>query len=251
MSFSELTFFDTPVVYLPKTDSTNDYLKNSPLTQPLMVYTDYQTSGRGQYGRVWEAKRGENLLFSFQYFPQNVLVEQGFVYSQMVALAIVEVLDEILHPTPAYIKWPNDIIVNNKKIAGVLIENSIQHNFIQKIVVGIGLNLYQTEFDSHIPNAISIQQVLPLWSGKKEEILARIIQKLEYYFSHSSNNMIHTKYNEELYRQGQTIDIIRNGEHLSVVQQGVNSAGNWLLENIITQEVYVITSSREVEFVYS
>ena len=117
-SISELTFFGTPVVHLEEINSTNEYLKNVTNHTPMLVIADYQTKGRGQYGKVWESASNQNLTFSFQWQPYNLKVEEGYKISQLVSLVILETINHFIAPNRASIKWPNDIIIKNKKVCG-------------------------------------------------------------------------------------------------------------------------------------
>lgn len=128
---------------------------------PMLVIADYQTKGRGQYGKVWESASNQNLTFSFQWQPYNLKVEEGYKISQLVSLVILETINHFIAPNRASIKWPNDIIIKNKKVCGLLIEPSIQNNLIQKVIVGIGLNVHQTHFPENMPNASSLSNLFP------------------------------------------------------------------------------------------
>ena len=138
-------------IHLEETDSTNTYLKNLPRDpeQPYVaVMADYQTAGRGQRGNQWHSARGQNLLCSIRHHPTFLRPEQQFVLSQLIALAIVEGLSEILPDANEHlrIKWPNDIYWNDSKLCGILIEYELSATAIEQAIIGFGLNVNQTHF---------------------------------------------------------------------------------------------------------
>lgn len=113
-----------------------------------------QTAGRGQRGHKWESKEGENLTFSIVLEPSFLPVVEQFLLSEAVALAIVDTL--ACYGIDASIKWTNDIYVGDRKICGTLIENDLRDNHLSRSVVGIGLNINQSEFPAWLPNATSV-----------------------------------------------------------------------------------------------
>lgn len=129
----------------------------------LVVAAREQTAGRGQRGNTWECEPGSNLSFSIVLRPGDLHAARQFCISEAVALAVAETVEEELRRNgvddPVYVKWPNDIYVGDRKICGILIENTITGTHIDKSIVGIGLNVNQREFHSDAPNPVSIIQL--------------------------------------------------------------------------------------------
>ena len=152
---------DRLVVRLDETTSTNTELKllqkKTPLAEGFVVMTDYQTSGRGQMGNSWYSGKGKNLLLSILLYPHSVKARDQFIISRIVSLAIKKMLDRYLDNVT--IKWPNDIYWNNKKIAGILIENSLAGQHIDYTILGIGLNVNEETFPKELPNPVSMKQI--------------------------------------------------------------------------------------------
>jgi BirA family biotin operon repressor/biotin-[acetyl-CoA-carboxylase] ligase len=150
--------------FLPEVDSTNvaliRKLNKKNLGEGVLLQTDFQTGGKGQGGSVWESEKAKNLLFSFVLKPNVLKISEQFYITIIASLALVDVLRSLLDSNHIRIKWPNDIYVRNKKIAGVLIENAIQGNQFEWVVVGIGLNVNQQVFHSDMPNPISLYELL-------------------------------------------------------------------------------------------
>lgn len=190
-------------IYLPTTTSTNAWLQQALLEQPLLegtlVYTSYQTNGRGQLSNTWESQKDKNLLFSMLFTPAWLLVKDQFVLSQAVALGVVRFLNS--YGSGFKVKWPNDIYWNDKKIAGILIENNLQGAVIGSSVVGIGLNINQLEFLSDAPNPISLAQI----TGKTYNLqtcLTALQQAIWQAYNQSKHNpqQIRADYLQALYR---------------------------------------------------
>ena len=151
------------IIWLDTTDSTNEEARRNILSlDNLSVVSAYsQTAGRGQRGNSWSSVPGENLTFSvvMKYGHESGLVSplracDQFAVSEAAALAVVDLLAS--HDIEAKIKWPNDIYVSDRKICGILIENSVCDGSMASSIIGIGLNVNQTTFDPSLPNPTSI-----------------------------------------------------------------------------------------------
>lgn len=151
--------FQFQFIHLNSVNSTNIYafelLNEKSDKEGVVVTTDFQESGKGQLGQVWESERAKNLQFSIIVSPK-LAIERQFELSQLVAVSLKQWLDT-LAVGQVKIKWPNDILVNDKKIAGVLIENSIQGQLITNSVIGIGVNVNQTIFSEFLRAATSLR----------------------------------------------------------------------------------------------
>ena len=152
-----------PIIHLKETISTNTFLQQLVLEQTVeeetVVITHNQTGGRGQRGNSWESEPGKNLTFSIILYP-HLPGEKSFLISQMVSQSIKQVLDTYI--SDVIIKYPNDIYYQNKKIAGILIENSMTDGFLSQSIIGIGLNVNQEIFRSDAPNPVSLKQITGL-----------------------------------------------------------------------------------------
>lgn len=150
-----------PVEYLDSTPSTNDYLsKLTPI--PLSgcgkaVATFVQTQGKGQRGNTWLSEPGKNSHYSLRYVPSGIPSHNQFIISQAVSLVVKSFLNE--YTTGITIKWPNDIFWKNKKLGGILIEHQIKGSFVEQSIIGIGLNINQSNFPAEIPDAVSLTEI--------------------------------------------------------------------------------------------
>ena len=160
-------------------DSTNDWLMKQlfakKLAEGTLVIAKQQTKGKGQRGATWNAEEVGALTFSILLKPDFLHLSNAFDLSLCVALALSDCLNEL---RPGFsIKWPNDIYFEDKKIAGVLIENQISKSVYQNAVVGIGLNVNQVNFDD-LPNAISLKQITGV-HFQIEQVMERVCECLE------------------------------------------------------------------------
>lgn len=133
------------------------------------ISADFQSKGKGQDTNVWESEANKNILFSSIVFPDFVEAADTFQVSRWVSLSIVDYLKS-KGIKQVKIKWPNDIYVGSKKIAGILIQNAIAGNHLSKSMFGIGLNINQEIFTSDAPNPISLVQLKPAEYEPLEEL---------------------------------------------------------------------------------
>ena len=165
-----------------------------------VVYTDYQSKGRGQQQHSWESKKGENLLMSIILYPE-IHPSQQFLISEQVSLAIADFLNKKLLLEDVKIKWANDIYIKNKKIAGILVEHTLLNNQIFYSIVGIGLNINQKNFPQWIPNPTSLFFETGNYYSV-ENILHSIVNNLKNYHS-LEPSLVHQNYLKYLYKQNQ------------------------------------------------
>ncbi len=151
------------IIKIEEVESTNNFaqkqIENGDLHEGDVIFTLNQRKGRGYGNNTWESESGSNLLVSIIFEPRMIEASQQFVLTQLVSLSIITLVKKYIPLDicdDIKIKWPNDIYVGDKKIAGLLFQNYIKANTIQFSVVGIGVNLNQRKFISDAPNPISI-----------------------------------------------------------------------------------------------
>lgn len=190
------------IITLQSTDSTNNFIKSLSCNnnEMLVVIAQEQTAGRGQGTNSWESIKGKNLLISIMLHPYFLKPDSPFLLSMAASLAIKDTLTN--YCSNIKIKWPNDIYWKDYKISGTLIETSIAAAKIKYFVIGIGLNINQTQFYSNAPNPISLKQIVKK-DIKKEEVLETLLNNVEKYYILLQNNNeqeIIQQYHESLYR---------------------------------------------------
>lgn len=147
-------------VRLASVDSTNDYalklIEKGACEEGLVVLADEQKAGKGHAENSWESEKGKNLTFSLVLKPFFIEPANQLLITQIVSVAILKFLQRFLPAELVKIKWPNDIYVQDKKIAGILIQNTIRGPKLDYSIVGIGLNVNQKVFFSDAPNPVSV-----------------------------------------------------------------------------------------------
>lgn len=194
------------MVYLDSTPSTNgaarQLLAEQQVAHGTVVYTHCQTAGRGQRGNTWEAEPGANVTMSMILRPQGVAAAEQFFISECVALAVADVVAQALGYNASdevCVKWPNDIYVGDRKIAGILIENSLQGSAIESSIAGIGVNVNQRIFVSDAPNPVSLFQLTGRMYNVEqliEDIADNILNNLQ-----RSPLEVHAEYKGRLWRR--------------------------------------------------
>lgn len=148
-------------MYIRQTNSTSTLLReqySDSLPHLYTIRTDYQSAGRGQAGNGWESEDGKNLLFSTLLRTEMHAAEQ-FRLTILVSVAMREMLGRYLPADGLTIKWPNDIYFGDRKLSGILVENTLIGSRVAYSIVGIGLNVNQTAFTSNAPNPVSMRQI--------------------------------------------------------------------------------------------
>lgn len=192
---------------LTRVDSTNNYateqLSNNDWKEGTVILADEQLNGRGQISNKWESEAKKNILMSIVLYPNFLPVQYQFLLSKVVVLGISDVVS--LFVENVKVKWPNDIYVGEKKIAGVLIENSIMGSTLDSSIVGIGLNVNQIEFFSGAPNPISLIQLTgkEIQLNQLTELLFKAIEKWYVLLKKGDIELVNKNYLYRLYRKGE------------------------------------------------
>jgi BirA family biotin operon repressor/biotin-[acetyl-CoA-carboxylase] ligase len=238
-------------IYLPSCHSTNDIaaeiIQTKRVFDGTIVITSNQTAGRGQRENTWEAMPNQNITVSMILKPDFLNIAQQFRLNMAVSLGIYEFLCKYLSEGLA-IKWPNDIYVANRKMGGVLIENTLSGSRIAYSVIGIGLNINQLSFSND--KAISLRLALhKLDDYEIEKLIEQLCECIEKYYLQLKNG--HTevqkkKYLERIFRFGELHQYDQNGERLLGKIIDVAETGHLIME--VGEEVKMF-DFKEISFV--
>ncbi|MGO4819341.1 biotin--[acetyl-CoA-carboxylase] ligase [Flavobacterium sp. W22_SRS_FP1] len=240
------------LIKLDAIDSTNDFLKGLSNEQQLENFTvvtaENQTKGKGQMGSVWDSEVGNNLTMSVFIKDSVSEVNQIFVLNVGVAIAIVQALENFNIPN-LMIKWPNDIMSYNFKIAGILIENSIKSNGTIHSIVGLGLNVNQTNF-INLPKASSLSVICDA-QFDKEKIMYEVIEQLKRNIVIMSEDpaALWLEYTNRLFKKGIPMPFkVNSNQNFMGIIQGVSSYGKLqvLLEDDRVSEFNI----KEIQMLY-
>ena len=194
----ETLYIGKSIIELDVVDSTNNYasklVAEMEVLEGTVLIAHFQGEGKGQRGNVWTSEPGKNLTFSLVLKPKKVSPSEAFVISKIVSLAICKYLETVVEED-VFIKWPNDIYIGEKKICGILIENQFKGKNFECAIIGIGLNVNQTNFQN-LPRVTSL--ILEL---KKElelrsvlEVLLKSIEIFYLRFQREGISEIHEEY---------------------------------------------------------
>lgn len=228
----ETLFIGQNAIYLLQTESTNSYaiqlLKNVNPPEGTVVYTADQTHGRGQRGNSWDALPGLNIALSYILKPTFLNANKLFYLYIISALSVHDLMAELLDPSQfdIKIKWPNDILVNSKKIAGILNENAISNTTVNSSIIGIGININQTDFSESI-NATSLK-ILTKRESKPEHVLKLLNRHFENYYLKLKNgnfdSLLKAYYNN-FYKRDEITDFNINKQSKKLLVKGINDQG--------------------------
>jgi BirA family biotin operon repressor/biotin-[acetyl-CoA-carboxylase] ligase len=246
--------FSGPVIYKKSLESTNDFMLEQisagSISDEGTVVTAYsQTHGKGFGNTVWESKPGKNLTISVLLKPDFLRAEHQFLLNKVVSLAVKDFI--CLHVTghPVRVKWPNDIYIGDRKVAGILINNTISGNRMIYAVAGIGMNINQKNFSGIASNPVSVIHFTGNVLDRHECLKEFLVCLDERYCELKQGNLrqIDSDYFSSLYRLNQFHSFIYQGENVSGKITGINEYG--FLNLTLTGDRRVECDFKEIEFV--
>lgn len=232
---------DSSWIELDTVDSTNNYamaLLHEGLAQHgKVVFAHHQTKGKGQRGKVWETTPSENLSFSIIVQPSFLLTTQGFQLLATTAVAVRNQLEKIIGDE-AKIKWPNDLYWRDRKTGGILIENVFRGTQWQWAIIGIGINVNQTEFTG-LQNPVSIKQI----TGQDTDI-KQLALNIHSNLMHSIDQLqkngfagFYDQYNCQLYKRNEMVRLKKGSRSFETIINSVSEQGQ-LITGSDTNEFY-------------
>lgn len=217
-------------IHLDEVESTNTFLRTFKTEEEhrlTLVTATNQTGGRGQRGNSWESEPGKNVVFSLLLHPRFVNPLEVFSLSEAIALAVCEAVEENLgvnaeeeannakeeannakeeagkNEDEVAVKWPNDIYVGEKKICGILIENTLRGYMIEDCIIGVGLNVNQRDFVSDAPNPVSLLNLTDK-EHDTDKVLKSVMERFDVLYQKLENGQqkeVHKEYMKHLFRR--------------------------------------------------
>lgn len=240
------------LIKLDAIDSTNEFLKGLSSNQSLENFTvvtaENQTKGKGQMGSVWNSEPSKNLIMSVLIGNFVTNINRIFDINIIVSVSVIQVLEELNIPGLS-IKWPNDIMSYNKKIGGILIENSIKSEGSINSIVGLGLNVNQINFEN-LPKASSLA-VICNTTFDKDEILLKIVKKMEQNIQNWNLNsgLFWLVYANKLFKKGFPMPFEdQNQQNFMGIIQGVSPVGK--LEILLEDDSISEFDIKEIQMLY-
>ncbi|MFT0716468.1 biotin--[acetyl-CoA-carboxylase] ligase [Flagellimonas lutimaris] len=241
------------ILKLDATDSTNLYLRDLLRSENPLDYTvvvaEKQLKGRGQMGAVWQSKGGKNLTFSVLKIFYALSVQHQFVLNIAVSLAVIDALNEFSVPN-VKVKWPNDIMSGSMKICGILIENVLKGDKVGHSIIGIGLNVNQTDF-AELDKASSLKAITG-HDFNLDELLQMILERIRFHFEGIEGKTVPQllpAYEKELFRKDKPSTFTDvHGEMFMGYIRRVSPSGKLVLE--LEDKVFKEFDLKEVSLLY-
>lgn len=236
--------------YFEELTSSNDEAASAVYAEGDVVWAERQTAGRGQRGHRWESEGGKNVTFTLVLEPRFLAAERQFLLSEAVTLGIADCLAE--YGIVAKVKWTNDIYIGDRKVAGMLIEHRLNGGRICRTLVGIGVNVNQTEFDPALPNPVSLAQAAGRCFDRRK-LLDRLVACVTARYESvreggAALEELQRDYNERLYRRGEEHwYALPDGSRFRGTIRGVEPTGALVVEGPSGESRGYLF--REIEFV--
>ncbi len=251
--FAVLDLLNMRIIKLNAIDSTNSYLRSLSISEKLtdctIVTAKEQTNGRGQMGTSWNSDYSKNLTVSVYFDVSPLKIDQNFYISMAASLAVLKTVKDF-NIKNSHVKWPNDILADSLKIAGILIENIIKKKCIEATIIGIGLNVNQTHFED-LPKASSLKKI----TGVKynlDEVLFVIVKHLEDQINRLKNGEfegLKNDYESKLFRIDKPSTFENNhGKRFTGFIKGVNKFGK--LKVLLEDEKLEEFDLKEIKLLY-
>ena len=243
------------LIHLNSVDSTNNFaanlIKAKKVENGTIILTDCQTEGRGQRGRVWQSDANLNLLCSIVVYPE-LTADKAFYLSMITALALSEAIDDMVNDENTWIKWPNDVLIGNKKVAGILIENQLQGDKINSSIIGVGVNINQIDFGDELRATsikkaynveLDIREFLDYFYDEFETEYRRLMSSDDEYLA----QYLVTDYVESLYGRDSVLEFKDSSGSFQGRIQGVDEIGR--LRILVGEDIRTYQMG-EIQFIY-
>jgi len=241
------------ILHFDSIDSTNakasELATEQKLVEGSVIVTNDQTNGRGMDTNSWESESGMNLTMSMVLYPRFLPAGQQFMLSKVISLGVCKTVSDILPEGRVTIKWPNDIYIDEQKVAGTLIQNSILGQVLESSIAGIGLNVNQLVFRSVAPNPVSLKMI----TGKEYDldfILEILITNIKFYYEILKSGRfdeLDKFYLSHFYRMNVVSKFRKEGKIIQARITGITEYGYLKLES--TEGICYECEIKEVEFI--
>lgn len=244
-----------PVVCYKVLESTNlqaklDAEKGAP--QGTLIVADMQTAGRGRRGRAWSSPPGKNVYFTLILKPE-IEPDKASMLTPVMGLAVAEGIRRTCN-AEAMIKWPNDIVIDGKKVCGMLAELSVERDFIHYVVIGVGINVGQQAFPEEIAQtAVCLQDVCGV-KVSRAELAANVMQAFEEHYDafleRGDLSALKPRYERLLVNNGRQVRVLDPGGEFQGIARGIDRFGELLVERTDGSVVSVYAGEVSVRGIY-
>lgn len=244
------------IKYYEEVDSTNTVAKRiaeEKDTNGLLVIAEKQIQGKGRRGRNWDSPKGTGIFMSIILKPR-INPSNASMLTLIAALSVIRSFKKLLS-VEAFIKWPNDIVINGKKVCGILTEMSAEIDYINHVIVGIGINVSTKEFPSEISTVATSLFIEGNESISRAEIVSNILEEFEtcYKVFLETENLVYLveQYNKVLINMGREVRIMERDKEYLAIALGINERGELIVEESETKQIkHIIAGEVSVRGVY-
>lgn len=223
-------------IYYEEIDSTNLCLRRlmeSNICEYTVVSADTQTAGKGRRGHSWESPKGSSISTSMILFPDKSNYKRLSQITLLAGLSVCNAIEKHTDLKPM-IKWPNDVLINEKKVCGILVENITSQENNNALIVGIGINVHSQDFPEELKEKATSIDIETNVSVKRNELITclweEFISYYEYFLRGPVCDIITGEFSERLINLGREVEVIKGGEHIKGLCLGVNDKGELLVK---------------------
>ncbi len=219
------------VYFRKETGSTNDdaqYLAEEGMDHGSLVVAEKQTGGKGRRGRVWESPSGQNIYMSLLLRP-DFSPDKASMLTLVMALAVADTISQLHSELKVGIKWPNDILVGERKVCGILTEMNAEPDYIHDVVIGVGINVNQMEFPAEIAETATSIRLAKGDHVDRAALILGIMEMFEYYYGIFAEHqdlsaMVHV-YDGYLVNRGRQVRVLDPKGEYEGEAEGINDSG--------------------------
>ncbi len=222
------------VLYKPEIDSTNEEGKRQAAKgceDGLLIICDDQTAGKGRLGRSWQAEKNRGIYMSMVLYPDIMPTEIPQI-TLVTGIAVMRAINNVTG-LKTQIKWPNDIIINGKKLAGILAEMSAEMEKVNYVVIGIGINVNMKSFEGELKEKATSLYIETGKRFKRSLIINEFVKEFEICYNEFCKNGFTPfvkEYNENCANAGKAVKTVGGRTNIEGISKGVNEKGEILIE---------------------
>ncbi len=235
MSRAETEWAGRKVYYRKELTSTNDYARlvaEEGAFHGALVVADKQTGGKGRRGRTWISPAGQNIYMSLLLRP-DFSPNNASMLTLLMAVSVAEVLHHLHPELPVGIKWPNDVLIGDKKVCGILTEMDAEPDYIHDVIVGVGINVNQTEFAEELQSMATSIRLEKGMSVDRAQIILGVMEYFEYYYGlfteHQDVSDFVNIYDSYLVNRGKEVRVLDPKGEYEGVAEGINDRGELIV----------------------
>lgn len=254
-SLMNTTWAGKKVVYYDETDSTNNQAKaygEKGEAHGTLFVADMQASGKGRRGRVWVSPAGSSIYMTILLHP-DVLPTKAPQLTLVMAMAVAEGIRKVTG-LETKIKWPNDIIVHGRKVCGILTEMSTEIDYINYVVIGVGINVNQETFPEEIRDTATSLKIETGSSVRRSVLIATIMECFEQFYevfmTTEDLSGLQERYNAMLVNLGREVRVLEPGNEYEAHALGINRTGELIVRTVDGQEKEIYAGEVSVRGVY-